>query len=53
MESATSKEVIRTSDLVIADISYPSTGVGIELGWADCFNIRVIQNRGAIPRLSN
>jgi hypothetical protein len=29
------KAVIKQSDLVVAEISYPSTGEGIELGWAD------------------
>lgn len=29
------KEIINDYDLVIADISLPSTGLGIELGWAD------------------
>lgn len=29
------KEVISKSDLVIAEVSLPSTGQGIELGWAE------------------
>ena len=29
------KEVISNSDLVIAEVSLPGTGQGIELGWAD------------------
>jgi hypothetical protein len=29
-------------DLVLADVSFPATGVGIELGWANISNIRVI-----------
>ena len=29
-------------DLLIAEVSYPSTGQGIELGWADIFKIPVI-----------
>jgi len=32
------KEAIEKSDLVIAEVSYPSTGEGIELGWADGFH---------------
>lgn len=28
-------------DLVLAEISYPATGQGIELGWADIFNIPI------------
>ncbi len=37
-----SMEVIKNSDLIIAEVSYPSTGMGIELGWANTFNKRVI-----------
>lgn len=29
-------------DLVLAEVSYPSTGVGIELGWADIMEIPVV-----------
>lgn len=30
-----SKDLIESSDLILAEVSYPSTGQGIELGWAD------------------
>lgn len=30
-----SKRIIKESDLVIAEVSLPTTGLGIELGWAD------------------
>jgi nucleoside 2-deoxyribosyltransferase len=30
-----SKDIIASSDAVIAEVSFPSTGQGIELGWAD------------------
>jgi len=33
-----SKSIIKESDLVLAEVSYPSTGMGIELGWADIFS---------------
>jgi hypothetical protein len=36
------KGMIKSSDLVIAEVSYPTTGGGIELGWADAFNIPII-----------
>ena len=36
-EVSNSKEVIKGCDMVIAEVSYPSTGMGIELGWADGF----------------
>jgi hypothetical protein len=29
-------------DLQIAEVSYPSTGQGIEMGWANAFNINLI-----------
>src|SRR5436190_4550825 len=34
--------VIKECDLVIAEVSHPSTGQGIELGWADLFGKPVI-----------
>ncbi len=30
-----SKDIITNSDLVIAEVSLPGTGQGIEIGWAD------------------
>ena len=42
-ESFNSKEFIKNScDLIIAEVSIPATGVGIELGWADAFNIPIL-----------
>ena len=29
-------------ELMIAEISYPSSGVGIEIGWADAFGVPII-----------
>jgi hypothetical protein len=29
-------------DLVVAETSFPSTGLGIELGWADAFGIKIV-----------
>lgn len=37
-----SKETITTCDFVIAEVSLPSTGQGIELGWADAAGIPII-----------
>lgn len=37
-----SKDIIQQADLVIAEVSYPSIGVGIELAWADLFNSKII-----------
>jgi hypothetical protein len=37
-----SKDIIPTCEIIIAEVSYPSTGQGIELGWADASNIPII-----------
>ncbi len=37
-----SRDIIASSDVVIAEVSYPSTGQGIELGWAYDSKIPVI-----------
>lgn len=37
-----SKDIIRESDLVIVEASITATGVGIELGWADCYNVPIL-----------
>lgn len=37
-----SKAIIASSDMVLAEVSYPSTGQGIELGWADDLNIPIV-----------
>lgn len=36
------KDVLKTCDLVIAEVSLPSTGEGIELGWADLLGVPVV-----------
>ncbi len=37
-----SKEFFQTEcDLVIAEVSFPSTGLGIELGWADALKVPI------------
>ena len=36
------KEIIQDSDLIIADVSCPSIGLGIELGWADYLKIPIL-----------
>lgn len=37
-----SKEFIASCDLLIAEVTYPSTGQGIELGWADFAGVPII-----------
>lgn len=36
------KDIIANSDLVIAEVSLPATGQGIELGWAEHFKIDIV-----------
>lgn len=36
------KEMIQNADLVFAEVSYPSTGQGIELGWANIFDTPIV-----------
>ncbi len=46
-----SKEFLKECDLVIAEVSYPSTGQGIELGWASSNGVPVacIYKKGTKP----
>ena len=37
-----SKQVISTCDLFIAEVSFPSTGMGIEIGWANATGIPIV-----------
>ncbi len=36
------KDFISQQELIIAEVSYPSTGQGIELGWADINKVPII-----------
>lgn len=36
------KDIIKNCKLLVAEISYPATGVGIELGWADAFDVPIL-----------
>ncbi len=36
------KELLEKCNLVIAEVSYPSTGMGIELGWANVFKVPIV-----------
>lgn len=37
-----SKNVIEACDLIVAEVSYPSTGMGIELGWAESMEKKIV-----------
>jgi len=41
-EAKDSKTAISECDLFVAEVSYPSTGMGIELGWANIFGKPII-----------
>ena len=48
------KEIIKNYDLVIAEVSLPAIGLGIELGWADDSNIPILclYEKGSKPSSS-
>ncbi len=41
-KSKPSKNIIKKCSALIAEISYPSHTVGVEVGWADSFNVPII-----------
>ncbi len=41
-QNKSTKEFLKDADLVIGEVSYPSTGQGIELGWADMLNVPIL-----------
>lgn len=45
------KDVITSSDAFIADVSLPSTGAGIEIGWAHAAGVPIIaiHEKGSVP----
>lgn len=48
------RDMIRDSDALIAEVSMPSLGAGIEMGWADACNhpVIVIYEKGSNPSFS-
>jgi hypothetical protein len=54
-----SKAGLKDMDYMIAEVSYPSTGLGIEIGWADFYGIPIIavykhgaQPSGSVKRIA-
>lgn len=41
-ELFSSKDFFKGCDLMLAEISYPSLGLGIEMGWADAAGVKII-----------
>ncbi|MGB4965664.1 MAG: hypothetical protein WBO77_00960 [Microgenomates group bacterium] len=37
-----SKEYMKECNLILAEVSYPSTGQGIELGWANLYKVPIV-----------
>ncbi len=40
--SVDTQEEIKNSDLVLAEVSFPSTGQGVELGWANMLKVPIV-----------
>lgn len=36
------KQILQDSDLIVAEVSYPSTGQGIELGWGNEAGVPIV-----------
>ena len=51
--STNSKEIINHCDLLIAEVSYPSIGLGIELGWAENAKVKIICLHKSDTRISS
>lgn len=49
-----SKNELKTCDLVIAEVSQHSTSMGIELGWANLYGVKIIAiyHKGTTPTRS-
>jgi hypothetical protein len=41
-KNVNTKHEIQASDLVLAEVSFPATGSGIEIGWADAVNVPLL-----------
>ena len=52
-EPFSSKDFFKSCDLLIADVSYPSTGLGIELGWANNIGCPIVCTYKKGSKISN
>lgn len=41
-QSVNTRDIIKASDFVLAEVSFPATGQGIELGWANMLNVPIL-----------
>ncbi|HEX7651691.1 MAG TPA: hypothetical protein VF439_03180 [Candidatus Paceibacterota bacterium] len=48
------RDMIKGCDVLVAEVTKPSLGAGIEMGWADAFGVPVIAlyEKGATPSFS-
>lgn len=46
-KGVSTKEFLKDADLVIGEVSHPSTGQGIEFGWADMLDVPILFLRKA------
>lgn len=48
------REMIKDADVLIAEVSLPSLGAGIEMGWADAFShpVFALYEKGTTPSFS-
>ncbi len=37
-----SRQAIKKSDILLAEVSTPGTGIGVEVGWADAFSKEIV-----------
>ncbi len=42
LDQFNSKEYLKDCSLILAEVSYPSTGQGIELGWANLYDVPIV-----------
>ena len=42
LKTMKTRELIQSCDLVFAEVSFPATGMGVELGWADAFDVPIV-----------
>lgn len=52
-ESFNSREELETVDYMVAEVSHPSTGLGIEMGWASLQGVPIIAIYKRGSKLSN
>jgi len=52
-EDVDTKEIIRQSDVLLVEVSYPAFGVGIEIGRAEAAKLRIIAIKKTSKKLNS